>query len=91
MVFLFTYLYLHQFPPLLDRHASCQGKKSEKREEKERKGMEAHRVKHLTPFQSIDALTGDEEESNGKQKRTKRKKQGAGPQPSYPDNLTYGS
>ena len=50
---------------------------------KERKGIDALRVKHPTPSRAIDALTG-EEEQNGKQKRTKRKKQGAGPQPSYP-------
>ena len=50
---------------------------------KNRKGIEAHRVKHPIPSQVIDALTGDEEQ-NGKQKKTKRKKQGASPQPSYP-------
>ena len=32
---------------------------------------------------AIDALIG-EEEQNGKQERTKRKKQGAGSQPRYP-------
>ena len=40
-------------------------------------------MKYPTPSQAIDALIG-EEEQNGKQKRAKRKKQGAGPQPSYP-------
>ena len=38
---------------------------------KKRKGIEAQRVKHPTPSQATDALTG-EEEQNGKQKRTKR-------------------
>ena len=50
---------------------------------KKRKGIEAQRVKHTAPFQATDALTGDEEQ-NGKQKRTKGKKQGVVPQPSYP-------
>ena len=50
---------------------------------KKRKGIEALRVRHQTPSRATDALIGDEEK-NGKQKRTKRKKQGAGPQPSNP-------
>ena len=58
----------------------CKEKKSEKREEKER--IKVHRVKHPTPSRATDALTGNEEQK-GKQKRTKRKKQGAGPQLSY--------
>ena len=45
--------------------------------------IEAQRVKLPTPSQATDALIGDEEQ-NGKQKRTKRKKQGTGSQPSYP-------
>ena len=40
-------------------------------------------MKHPTPSQATDVLTGDEEQ-NGKQKRTKRKKQRASPQSSYP-------
>ena len=51
---------------------SCWGRRGKKR-----KGIEAHRVKYPTPSQATDALTG-EEEQNGKQKRTKRKKQGTG-------------
>ena len=52
------------------------------RKGKKNKRIEAHRVKHPTSSRLTNALTGDEEE-NGKQKRTKRKEQGAGPQPSY--------
>ena len=55
---------------------------SEKSEEK-RKETEEQRVKHPTSSRAIDALIGDEEQ-NGKLKRTKTKKQGAGSQPSYP-------
>ena len=47
---------------------------------KKREGIEAQRVKHSTLFPATGALIGDEEE-NGKQKGTKRKKQGAGPIP----------
>ena len=50
---------------------------------KKRKGIEAQIMKHPTLSRSTDALIGDEDQ-NGNQKRTKRKKQGAGPQPSYP-------
>ena len=42
-----------------------------------RKRIEVPRVKHPTPFQAIDGHIGDEKQ-NGKQKRTKREKQGAG-------------
>ena len=56
------------------------------RRAKKRKGIEARRVKRPTPSRVIDALIGDEEQ-NRKQKRTKGKKQGAGPQPSYPGPL----
>ena len=38
-----------------------------------RKGFQAQRVRHPTPSQATEALTGDEEQ-NGKRKRTKRKK-----------------
>ena len=48
------------------------------RRAREMKGIEALRVKQPTTFRSIDALIGEEEE-NGKQKRTKRKKHGALP------------
>ena len=48
---------------------------------KKRKEIEAQRVKHPTPSQANDVLTGDEEQK-GKQK-IKSKKQGVGPQPSY--------
>ena len=42
-----------------------------------RKGIEAHSVEHPTTSRAINALIEDEEQ-NGKQKRTKRKKQEAG-------------
>ena len=45
---------------------------------KKMKGIETQRVKHPTPSQTVDGLVGNEEQ-NGKQKRIKRKKQGAGP------------
>ena len=44
---------------------------------KKREGNEAQRAEHPTPSRATDALTGDEEQ-NGKQKITNRKKQGAG-------------
>ena len=50
---------------------------------KKRKEIEALEEKHSTPSRPVDAFIG-EEEQNGKQKRGKRKKQGAVPQPSYP-------
>ena len=46
---------------------------------KKRKRVEELRVKHPTPSRAINGLIG-EEEQNRKQKRTNRKKQGAGPQ-----------
>ena len=55
---------------------------------KKRKGIAAERGKHPTPSRAIDALIGDEEQ-NGKQKKTKGKKQGVGPQPSYPGPFGY--
>ena len=46
------------------------------------KKIESHREKHpTTPSQATEELTGDEEQK-GKQKRTKRKTQGADLQPS---------
>ena len=48
-----------------------------------KKGIEAQRVKPSTKFQATDAHIGDEEQ-NGKKKKNKRKKHGAGPQPGYP-------
>ena len=66
-------LFENLFQPMPGWHASMPRK--EKREgRKERKGIEAQRVKHPTPSQATNALTGDEGQ-NGKQKR-KRKKQG---------------
>ena len=47
--------------------SQCQGKEREKK----RKGIEVHRVKHPTPSQAIDVLTGDEEQ-NVKQKNKKK-------------------
>ena len=49
---------------------------------KKRKGIEAQSVYPLTPSWATDALIG-EEDQNGKQKTTKRKKPGAGLQPNY--------
>ena len=42
---------------------------------RERKGIEALRVKHPTPSRATDALIGDEKQ-NRKRKRTKRKGKG---------------
>ena len=67
--------------------ARINAKEKETRRGKKRKGIEAHRVKLPTPSQATDALTGDEEQ-NGKQKRTKRKKLGVGPQPSSPGSFS---
>ena len=61
--------------------------RKEKRKVKKRKEMEAQRVNHPTPYRATDALTGDKEQ-NGKLERTKRKKQGAGPHPSYPGSFS---
>ena len=55
---------------------------------KTRKEIEAQRVKPQTLSWTNDVLIGDEEQ-NGKQKRIKRKKQGAGPQPSYPGSFSH--
>ena len=55
------------------------------RRAKKRKGIEARKVKHPTPSRATDALIGYAEQ-NGKQKRTKRKKQGAGPLPATLDH-----
>ena len=54
-------------------HASMPRK--EKLEEGKKGKGSRHRVKHPTPSQATDALTGDEEQ-NGKQKRRERKKSG---------------
>ena len=48
------------------------------RRAKKRKGIELQKVKPPTPSRVIDALIGDEEQNR------KQKKEGAGPQPSYP-------
>ena len=48
---------------------------------KKSKGIEALKVKHPTSSQAVDAIIGDEEQ-NGKEKKTKRKKQGMGSHPS---------
>ena len=42
-------------------------------------------MKHPTPSHATDVLTGDDEQ-NGKQKRTKRKKQGVVPNPATLDH-----
>ena len=65
-------------------------KEREKRERKlrrvkKRREIEAQRVKHQTLSWTYDELIGVEEQ-NGKQKRTKRKKQGAGSQPATLDH-----
>ena len=49
-----------------------------------RKGIEAQRVKHPTLSWATNELIGDEEHMENKQKKIKGRKQGAGPQPSYP-------
>ena len=57
--------------------ACINAKERKVRRVKKKKGIEAHRVKHPTPSQATDVLTDVlawEEEQNGKQKRTKRKK-----------------
>ena len=69
--------------PFNAKLARINTKERKARRGKKRKGIEAYSVKYLTPSQAVDVHTGDEEQ-NGKQKRTKRKKQGVGPQPSYP-------
>ena len=48
-----------------------------------RKGIEVQRGNDPNPSLETGALIGDEEQ-NEKQKRTKREKTGASPQPSYP-------
>ena len=53
--------------------ARINAKERETRIWKKRKVFEAHRVKHPTPSQATDALTG-EEEKNGKQKSEEREK-----------------
>ena len=60
---------------MLGQHASMPKKKKARRG-KIRKGIEAQKVKHRTPSQAIDAVTGDEEK-NGKQKN-KKKETGSG-------------
>ena len=62
-------------------------KERQVRREKKRKGIEAQTVKHSTPSLPTDALIGNEEQ-NEKQKRTKRKKQEVGPEPSYPGKFS---
>ena len=49
----------------------------------EKKLIEAQRVKHPTTSRATDALIGDEEQK-GIRKIIERKKQGVGPQLSYP-------
>ena len=50
-------------------------KERQVRRAKEKKVVEAQKVKPPTPSRAIDALIGDAEQK----KRTKRRKQGAGP------------
>ena len=70
MIIIYIYLlYENPFQPRPGRHASTPRK--EKREEKKRKGIEAHRVKRPTPSQATDALIGNEEQ-NGKQRKGSR-------------------
>ena len=59
--------------------ARVSAKEREARRAKKKIGIEAERAKPLTPTRAIGAFIGEE-----KKKRTKRGKQGAGPQPSYP-------
>ena len=85
-LFLFYYLLFKYLNPISACSARINAKEREKNEGKvrrvkKRKGIEAQRGKRPTPSR---ALMG-EEEQNGKRKRTKRKKQGAGLHPSYQD------
>ena len=54
--------------------ARISAKEREARIKKKKKGIERHRVKYPTPSQTIDVLTGDEEQ-NRKQKRRKRNRE----------------
>ena len=78
------YRYLNHATVGLARIKAKEREKNERRVRrvKKRKRIEVLRVGHPTPSRAIDALIGYEEQS-GKQKRIKRRKQGAGPQPSY--------
>ena len=74
VISVFNYLFIIQEPILANAGSACINAKERKvRRGKKRKGIEANRVKHPTPSQVTDVLTGDEEQ-NRKQKRAKRKK-----------------
>ena len=86
--YIFNYLFIIREPIQANAgSARINAKERKARRGKIRKGIEAHRVKHPTPSQATDALTRKEEQS-GTQKGTKRKKQGACPQPSYPGRFS---
>ena len=63
--------------------APINANEKEARRAKKNKGVETERAKQPTPTRAIGALTGEEEQYET-EKRTKRKKQEAGPQPNYP-------
>ena len=78
----FIYLFIRRIPnPATAGLARINAKEREARRAKKRKGIEAQRVKLPTPSREIDALIGDD----GQKER--KKKQGAGPQSSYPGFL----
>ena len=77
IIYIIYLLHYNWNPATASTNAKERDKKErEVRRGKKRKGIGAQRVKHPTQFRATDALIGDEEH-NGKQKRTKRKKQGA--------------
>ena len=55
----------------------------ENKSEKEKKGIEAQKVKPLTQTRVIDALIGDEKQNESRNK-SKKKETGSGPQSSDP-------
>ena len=76
--YLFIYLFGNYLHPATVGSARINVKEREKKERqvrrmKERKGIEAPRVKYPTPSRATDALIGDEEQ-NGKQKKLKKKR-----------------
>ena len=65
-------------------HGACGPCGTISQRRKGKKEIEEQKVKPPIPIRAIDALIEDEEQNAKQKKRTKRKKQGTGPQPSYP-------
>ena len=92
VIYLFIYLFIY-YTRSYSRHCGVGAHNAKERDKKERQvrrvkkkeGIEAQRVKHPTQARVTDALIEDEEQ-NEEQKRTKRKKQGTGPQPATLDH-----